>query len=1092
MPRSNGRPEAPVQRTSPPLNLPQEPDEAGRREADESEPHAGSPGAQNGSGTSQPNSELTAAQSAADEAPTTPLQESMERARQVIALRKSNSGVLPAITPEIVRAHLERQNEGINGQEAGNGPPARERRRLRTARVLGQAESEPAPKTAEETLQAPAAALEPGAQREEFEPPAPPASPASAAPSAREPGDAFPRRRRGRTMPLAAEEAAGEQQHGSNGHQTPPTQAPVRTRRLPETTQRLLEEDEVAESRALVLVRPRTDPMPVVGISRRRLVSEDARREQKRHLLQDAERRWRRRRRYALYRMEHNRKREAHYTSILRRAVLSAVSLVALALLVVIGYSIGVAYAYYQSQSALLNNLPNTVSRDNVQIFDSQGTLLYTLTTGGIKHYIALSQMSINIINATVAVEDKTFWTNEGVDFAAIVRAATNDLSSGNSTQGGSGITQQLIKNTILNNDPTFDRKLKEAILAVGITQNYSKQQILELYLNSIGYGLSAYNESLYGVDAAAQAYFGLQDHGNVSAASQLDLAQSAMLAGIPNDPPNLDPFYHPQAALARQKDVLNAMVTQGYISAEDAVQAEDEAAVPTFLKPPQEQLAQAPHFVDWIQGQLADMIDSGQLDASLTGLRVYTTLDLDLQNQVQQILNQHIQDLRRANVDDGAAVILDQHTGAILTMIGSANYYDQSIGGNYNVATEGWREMGSSFKPITYVTAFEKGWFPAQTVFNGPTAFVYNPGTPGYKPLNYTRSDMGEEFTLRQALQLSMNIPAVKTLEFAGVDDTLNMAERLGISAYEGTPGLSMTLGSLDFHMMDLASVYSTFANYGVRNQPFGIWRITDQTGKTVFQYAPHGQQVISPQLAYLITSILSDNRARAPEFGSCSPLYLYANNQECYSQTARPAAAKTGTTEDFRDDLTMGYTMDLTMGVWVGNDKDQPTNEANGIVGAAPIWQASMLVAENGRPYQDFPVPPGLEQQNYCSNGRCTYDWFITGSEPQSNNQGNGGTMPPKDCLTIQPGRSDGDNWKVECQPMPPTGGGGGGGGGGGHCPPILPCRPGGYTPLGATIYGPQSQSGPLYVPLAPDQQPQHWLVVPDILLDAPLSRR
>lgn len=1149
-----------MQKHAPPLNTPSEPDEEGQGSADAAEQGAGPSGDQNGSVNSPPGVAQAGARSAADDEPTTPLKDSIERARQVSAARKSNSGVLPALTPEVVRAHLERQAESANGEEASNGTRVRERRRSRAARVLGQAEKESALRSAEEVQAEPEAAVDPVAEVaqeapaaeepslvEEVEPvaevtseapaamqvaeipalvdtPEPDSSidtvpagngtpdevptlagagldeaptlpqaqadsPASPAPAVSAVPEPFPRRRRERkATPVPPNDE--DEQHGSNGQKPPTEPAPVRTRRLPETTRRLPEEEEVAESRALVLVgeRSRTEPVPAIGISRKRLVSEEARREQTQRLRRDANLRWRRRRRYALYRMEHNRKREERYNSLLRRAVLSAASLVALALLVVVGYTIGDAYAYYQSQSALLNNLPSTVSRDNVQIFDSTGTLLYTLTTGGIKHYVPLKQMSINVINATIAVEDKGFWTNQGVDFTAIVRAATDNLRYGRTVEGGSGITQQLVKNTVLNNDPTFDRKIKEAILAVGITQNYSKQQILEMYLNSIGYGLSAYNESLYGVDAAAEAYFGLHDHGNVTAASQLDLAQAAMLAGIPNDPPNLDPFYHPKAALARQKAVLNAMVSEGYISAEEAVQAEDEAASPTFLKPPAEQLAQAPHFVDWIEGQLADMIDSGQLDASLTGLRVYTTLDLNLQNQVQQILQQHVQSLNGANVDDGAAVIIDQHTGAILTMIGSVNYYDQSIGGNYNVATQGWREMGSSFKPITYVTAFEKGWFPAQTIFDGPTAFDYNPGTPGYKPLDYSRTFTGQQ-TVRSALQLSLNVPAVKALEFAGIDDTLNMAERLGLTIspqHSGTPGLSMTLGSLDVHMMDLASAYSTFANYGVRNQPFGIWRITDQKGNSVFQYTPHGQQVISPQLAYLITSILSDNRSRAPEFGSCSPLYLYANNQECYSQSARPAAAKTGTTEDFRDDLTMGYTMDLTMGVWVGNDKDQPTNEANGIVGAAPIWHDAMLVAENGRPYQDFSVPSGVEKQNYCSNGRCNYDWFITGSEPQSNNLGNGGTLPP--CLKIQPGRSDGDNWKVECQPQPPTGGGGGGGGG---CP-HPPCRPGGYASLGTTIYGPPSQSGLLFVPLAPDQQPQHGMVVRDLSADVSPSRR
>jgi penicillin-binding protein 1A len=873
---------------------------------------------------------------------------------------------------------------------------------------------------------------------------------------------------------------------------------PNRTNRLPETAAELeAEEGGAEESQALILVDapPKTEPMPAIGISRKRLVSEDARRERTQRLRKDAAKRWRRRRRFALYRMEHSRKRQEHYNKLVRRAVLSAVSLVALVIMVALGVTLQNVLAYYQSQASLVNNLPNATSRDNVEIFDSKGTLLYSVTTDGIKHYIKLSKVSINVINATIAIEDKDFWTNQGIDFTAIVRAASADLQAGQTVQGGSSITQQLIKNTVTGSDTTFDRKIREAILAVGITQQYTKAQILEMYLNTIPYGLSAYGDSVYGIDAAAQQYFNLSDHGSVTGASQLDLAQASFLAGIPNDPPNLSPFCPNNPAnracnlkttLERQRVVLAAMVSQGYITSAEATQAEAESAAPNFLKSPPQPPDLAPHFVEWVENQLADMIDSGKLSFSLSGLRVYTTLDLDLQNQIQQILTDHLNSIAYLHVNDGAVVAIDQHTGAILTMLGSANYYDQSIDGQFNVATEGYRQMGSSFKPITYVTAFEKGWFPAQTIFNGPTAFV-DDYQYGYRPLNYSRNDMGEEFTIRQALQMSMNIPAVKALEFAGVNDTLNMAERLGISSYQGTPGLSMTLGSLDVHMMDLVSAYSTFANYGVRNQPFGIWRITDQSGNTVFQYTPHGQQVISPQLAYLMTSILTDNSARAPEFGSCSPLYLFDTYANCYAGNVRPAAAKTGTTEDFKDDLTMGYTMDLTMGVWVGNSDDSSTYEQTGIQGAAPIWHDAMLAAEASRPYLDFPVPSGVEQHTYCSNGRCTNDWFISAALP-ANGIGNGGTMPPKDCLTVQPGQSNGENWKVECKPAPPTPGGGGGtggggGGGGGH-------GGGGAVTPGATIYGPVSQ----YVPSSgqqPNQQPKPQ-PTPDVIIEATLSRR
>ena len=469
---------------------------------------------------------------------------------------------------------------------------------------------------------------------------------------------------------------------------------------------------------------PRTEPLPAIGISRKGLLSEGARRERTLSVRTEANRRWHRRRRYAFYVMGYQRRKQERQNTILHRAVTSVVSLVGLIILVVIGYTINDAYMFYQSQTAILNNLPNVTSRDNAEIFDSTGKLLFKITADGVKHYIPLSQVSINVINATIATEDKDFWINDGVDFTAIVRAELSNLNSGGITQGGSSITQQLIKNTVTGGDDTLDRKLKEAILAIGITQQYTKEQILEMYFNSIGYG-----ENAYGIDAAALEYFNLPDKGKVTGAAQLDLAQASVLAGLPKNPNVYDPFSHLKAALDRQKVVLQAMVDQGYINEGEALQAEAEAAQPGFLQAPPQEGNLAPHFVYWIEDQLANMIDSGALSLSLTGLRIYTTLDLDLQNKVQTILQQQIKHLTNTgqDVDNGAAVILDQHTGAVLVMLGSADYYNTAIDGKVNVATQAFRQVGSSFKPITYATAFEKGWFPAMPIYDGPTAFPYS-----------------------------------------------------------------------------------------------------------------------------------------------------------------------------------------------------------------------------------------------------------------------------------------------------------------------------------------------------------------------------
>jgi membrane peptidoglycan carboxypeptidase len=1089
---------------------PQEPDQEPRQP--DAEPAQRDPTPLDQAASAPPESaaeDQQSAQHAEDEAPTTPLKESIARARQILAARKNGaSGALPAITPEVSRSP-QQTNGSHRDESAGFSQRLRERLRASAGHAPGDdagdiAKDMPKPDTqngqalpatlalADESAPPLAATLEP-----------PPEAATEAAPVAEEHADQPPQESRpADTQDVPAERrleganGVGKHPAASNGKpritgKMTVVLAPSRTGRLPETEETLRAEaanGEITEDgerprglaavTAALALRPRTEPLPAIGISREGLLNEEARRERSRRVRTDATRRWRRRRRYAFYVMSYQRRRQERHNTLVRRALTSAVSLVGLIILVVIGYTLNDAYMYFNSQSAALASLPYVTSRDNAEIFDSKGNLLFKITADGVKHYIPLSQMSINVINATIATEDKDFWINQGVDFTAIVRAAQADLNAGGATQGGSTITQQLIKNTVTGGDDTLDRKIREAILAVGITQQYSKKQILEMYLNSIGYG-----ENAYGVDAAALEYFDLPDKGNVTGASQLDLAQASMLAGLPKNPNLFDPFLNLKIALDRQKVVLQAMAEQGYISQDEAKQAEAEAAQPGFLHAPPQESNLAPHFVYWIEDQLANMVDSGKLPLSLTGLRIYTTLDLELQNKVQKILKQQIRNLTNSgqDVNNGAAVIIDQHTGAVLVMLGSADYYNKAIRGYNNVATQSFREVGSSFKPITYATAFEKGWFPAMPIYDGPTAFPYSTSF-GYKPLDYSRTFTGQQ-TVRTALQQSLNVPAVKALEFAGVDDTLNMAERLGITAYKGTPGLSMTLGSLDIHMIDLVSAYSTFANYGVRNPPFGIWRITDQTGKTIYQYTPHGEQVVSPQISFLITNVLSDNASRAQEFGSCSPLYLETAS-DCYAgKPARPAAAKTGTTEDFRDDLTMGYTMDYTMGVWVGNTDDHPTNEANGIVGAAPIWNAAMLAAEAGHPFVNFPVPPGVEKDYYCGNGRCSTDWFITGAVPQGA-VGNSGQKVP--CLKVQT-RSDGNNWTVSCPPpKKKPGDGGGGGGGGGGLPPTPAISSDG------ALYGPQSQAVPPSLPEQGKLPQQQGLVTQDINLERPVLFR
>ena len=590
---------------------------------------------------------------------------------------------------------------------------------------------------------------------------------------------------------------------------------------------------------------------------------------------------------------------------------------------------------------------------------------------------------------------------NQGVDFNSIVRAAYTNVVQHGISQGGSTITQQLIKQNVLNSNESFERKIKEAILAYGMTTQgvFSKRQIIEMYLNSIPYGQEA-----YGIDAAARSYFGYTDDSDsgVSAAQHLDLAQASMLAGIPQNPNLNNPLLHPQHAHDRQVEVLRNMVEQGYITQKQADQAAAESLKPGFFKPQPAPKNLAPHFVNFIRDQLEQMVETGQLrNLSRSGLNVYTTLDLDLQNHVQDAIKQHLYGddrddyvghhfIRDDHLTNSAAIIADHHTGAIKVMLGSVDYYSDKIDGQFNVATQGYRGPGSSFKPIVYATAFSKGWFPAMTVSDMPTVFWDEGQNRVYKPLNFNIDQFEGNITLRKALQWSLNIPAVKVMQYAGIDDVERNAMRMGIRKWQGQWGLSSVLGSLDVTLYDMTQAYTVFANEGKYIPMYSIDHITDGASNVLFQYhAPLPVQVLSPQVAYMVTSVLSDNPARAGDFGTCSPLYLDPSKDDCLahngdSPNAWPAAAKTGTGQDFRDDWTLGYTMDYTMGVWAGNNDHTPMVRIDGITGAAPTWYRSLIYAEQNLPKRAFPVPDGMQRATYTSNGVTSTDWFLAGPLP------------------------------------------------------------------------------------------------------------
>lgn len=675
--------------------------------------------------------------------------------------------------------------------------------------------------------------------------------------------------------------------------------------------------------------------------------------------------------------------------------------------LVLIGVTGYIAYNFivvtqgtYAGQVLTLRNL---LPPDNLKIYDSQGRLIDQMTDQGIHTEVPYKQIASDLVNATVAIEDHTFWQNSGVDITGILRAAMADLNSGQQVQGGSTITQQLIKKLIVGDANDARRKLNELVLAPQVNSHYSKQDILEMYLNTIYYGHQA-----YGIEAAATVYFGLVSKDGHSAASQLDLAQAAFLAGLPRNASLYDPAVDPEAASTRFYDVLQAMVAQHSITQIQAQDAYQEGMASDFFKTSPTLSDQAPHFDEYILSQLEQLYHLSRTQLSRSGLVVYTTLDIALQQKILTIMQQHIAEISAAHhVSNAAEVLIDFHTGAILSMLGSIDYYNKSIDGQFNVALS-YRQPGSSFKPYVYVTAFAQGASPAQAVDDASTTFqVPDSNPPTYTPGNYDQRFHGH-MTLRCALQNSLNVPAVRVLQHVGIDNAMNTAKAMGITSYEGTPGLSLVLGGLDVRLLDHTSGFGVFANGGVREPYYSISKIVKgTTGKVLFQHqATPGAQVLTPQLAYMMTSVLSDNTSRTPEFFDCNVLQLYANSQQdCYNGArgpVRPAAAKTGTTQDFRDNWTVGYTTDFVMGVWAGNDDNSPMINVTGVQGAAPIWHDAMLLAEQGRPIQDFQNPGGLERASVTyADGVTSTDWFLPGTVPHNGKPDNGkpASDPSKD---------------------------------------------------------------------------------------------
>jgi len=656
----------------------------------------------------------------------------------------------------------------------------------------------------------------------------------------------------------------------------------------------------------------------------------------------------------------------------------SAVAALIIIFLTSVSGSAFIAYRFYistqEQYASQIFTLHSLMPRDNLKMFDTNGIPIGQLTDQGIHTSVVYNQISTDMINATVSTEDKGFWTNPGIDIQRIVQAALQDLEDRRVVEGGSTITQQLIKNLVLHN-PAQDitRKLQEIVLTPEINSHYSKKDIMEMYLNSVYYG-----EQAYGVDAAASVYFGLQDQPGKPAASQLDLAQAAMLAGLPSAPNGYDPWTQFNASISRLTAILNLMHRDGYITDDQLQAALHEAQSAGFLKHPADLTQPAPHFFDFVLEQLEKQFHITRKQLSLSDMRVYTTLDVNLQNQILQIAQAQISNLQSYNVTNAAEVLIDYHTGAVRTLLGNIHPNTDE----FDVATQGYRQPGSSFKPYVYVTAFEQGASPGQAVDDAPISIPQS-GQPPFTPRNYFGNFNGH-MTLRCALQNSLNIPAVKVMEHVGVQNAVKTMQDMGITDYKGDLNDSVALGSLDLHLIDHTSAIGTFANGGVHVPYYTIQKVEFANTHQVFEHPQNpGMQAISPQLAYMMTDVLSNNSDRVPEFGYCNPLNLRTDGT-CYGPIL-PSAAKTGTTNDFRDTWTVGYTSDYVLGVWVGNDDNSPMININGITGAAPIWHDAMLAAEAGHSPTSFTYPGGLVKvaQHY-SDGVKTNDWYLAGQVP------------------------------------------------------------------------------------------------------------
>ena len=626
------------------------------------------------------------------------------------------------------------------------------------------------------------------------------------------------------------------------------------------------------------------------------------------------------------------------------------------------------------------------------RIYDRNGVLLYNIYKDHNRTIIPLENIPTHVRLATLAAEDAEFYQHFGFSIKGMARALFRNVTR-EELSGGSTITQQLVKNALLSSEKTVVRKVKELILALGVERTYSKDEILEMYLNEVSYGGTA-----YGIGAASQTYFNKD-------VEKLTLAEAAFLAGLPKSPTAFSPFGPtPNEGIRRQKDILRLMRINKFINMEQ----EEKAAQDKLSFAPNKTDIKAPHFVMYVRQYLEEKYGPELVEQG--GLEVTTTLDYEIQKLAEQAVSAEVERLSRLNVGNGAAVVLDTQTGGILAMVGSKNYFDTEADGNVNVTTS-LRQPGSSIKVVNYAQALSEGYTPATILNDSPSTFVV-PGSEPYSPKNYDGTFRGN-ITLRSALAESRNVPAVKVLASYGVGKMIQLGQKMGITTWSDPSrfGLSLTLGGGEVKLIELAEVYATIANYGKRTEATSVTKITDYEGK-VLKDSPcentsefgnivirlvkeisaaeaavdpcAKEQVLNQGVAFQLIDILSDNSARTPAFGGYSLLAI-PNHPE--------VAVKTGTSNDLRDNLAVGFNQEYLVATWVGNNDNSPmARVASGITGATPIFHNIMSGLLAGKPSLAWEVPENVERVAICAitgtlpcNGCPTNsEWFVEGTAP------------------------------------------------------------------------------------------------------------